>query len=141
MASEETRRIIAEACAAADRACEQSEQFEMRQRSNAQTLVYKTFETPMPHQQPQQSATVWDGETERRWTAWCDGRIKLILEDYLDVIGEFVAQEQNKQDAALIKKLNEEVGALRADFEVIRAHAKGEIVDLPPVPLRKRNVA
>ncbi len=47
-----------------------------------------------------------------------------MIEDAVGVIGEFVAEEQNKQDAALMKKMNQlrdEINALRSELEVLRA--------------------
>ncbi len=77
-------------------------------RRHGPSLVFKTKEDALVTQpQPTQP-------TEQR----------LTLEDVIEVIGEFVAEEQNKQDAALIKKmsqLRDEIDALRSELEVLRA--------------------
>ena len=59
-----------------------------------------------------------------------------LISSVADVLVENIAAvfASRKQ----IKQLREEIGQLRADLTIQKAHGSGEVIDLPALPLRNR---
>jgi hypothetical protein len=98
-----------------------------REREEARSqMVYKTYEPPQP---VQQYATKDDG-----WNRWFAEsfhnhfaeNIARNNEMLVDVIGE----EVGALDNAVVKKLQTEIGSLRAELEVLRSIVRGEVTSI-----------
>jgi hypothetical protein len=95
---------------------------------------------PAPVPQPNQP-TVAEIEMLRSqdWARFVDGRLSAALaahdELWRDVIGAVIAEERKKMRA----EISAEVGQLRADVTVQKAHAGGDVVELPPFIERRRH--
>jgi hypothetical protein len=98
--------------------------------------------TPMPMQQPQQSApAVMDKATSDAWNKWMSDYVKeyvhhkfeIYSEAALDGIGEAFSlfrAEERKLVAEEIQKLREEIGQLRAEMTLATGIQRGEIAQL-----------
>jgi len=102
----------------------------------SQRLVFKTYD-PQPMQQ---QSTVMDAEQQKQWDTWCDGRIEKKMRDvFIDAIAEFVSKYVTKRIEAEVAKLNEQIGSLRADNEILRSIVAGKTINI--VRKDDRNVA
>lgn len=138
----ETAWLIAEAERIDNEARRRHEEFETRQaeREQAQArteIVYKTYEPPMQQQQ----AADLDPATQARWDSWLDHRVM----NTLDAVIEVIAEEMNAREKALVDailKLREEIGAVRAEVEILRQHkASKDAVEGNVTPIKGRSDA
>ena len=78
-----------------------------------------------------------DAET-LRWQNYIDGKISAAIaardEFWRDVFGAVIAEERKKMRA----EVQERIGLLRADLTIEKAAERGDVVELPALPLRNR---
>jgi hypothetical protein len=96
-----------------------------KQRRSGSELVYKTYEPP------QQQSTTMDAATQAGWDAWVTAHIKkalaaqpLFSNAQIDTLAEFVSEYATKR----INGLQQDIGALRADIEILRTIVKSHNV-------------
>ena len=105
-----------------------------REQAQARTeIVYKTFESKPAKQQ--RSAAVMDAQTDARWNEWFEQSFINAAERWLipaagDAMGDLIAE--------LRKEFEKELGQIRGELEILRAHkASNDVV----TSIRNRDAA
>jgi hypothetical protein len=60
------------------------------------------------------------------WDRWADDKISAALEKFADFLGEFVGETQKEER----KRVDEQLGELRAELTTLRSIVKGEVAPL-----------
>jgi hypothetical protein len=72
-----------------------------------------------------------DAEQAKQWAEWADARIARALAEHdrlmNDVLGQVIAEERK----SMRDYVAEQIGKLRAELNVAKAHESGKILDLP----------
>ena len=88
-----------------------------------------------------QTAAELNQQRTREWEAWADARIDRALAEHnrglTEVLGQVVAEERHR----MREHVAEQIGLLRAELTVQREAERGQILDLPALPLRRRDAA
>ena len=75
------------------------------------------------------------------WNRWCDARIAAALAEqdriHIKATGQALAQFRKQ----LRDEIAEQIGLLRAELTIAKAHDAGRVIDLPALPLRRRGDA
>ena len=75
------------------------------------------------------------------WNRWCDARIAAAMAErdriHIEATGQALATIRRQ----LRDEFAEQLGQLRAELTVQRAHESGQVLDLPRLPWRRRSDA
>ena len=87
----------------------------------------------------EQTTAEVNAKRTRDWERWCDARIARAIEcertDILKAAGQAVGMIREQ----LRDEIQEAVGGLRAELNVLRAAEKADVITLPALPLRRRS--
>jgi hypothetical protein len=125
-------------------ALERLADFEVERRDHSAEYWRRPEPPPAPAPQPPQPS-VAEVEALRAadWTKFVDGRIEAALAQYHEAASmrPITREVIRGLVAELRKEIAAEVGSLRADVEIAKAHAEhresGDVIDLPPVLPRR----
>ena len=75
------------------------------------------------------------------WDRWCDARIAAVLAEHDRVTIEATGMALGKIRKQLRDEFAEQLGQLRTEISIAKAHEDGQIVDLPSPLVRRRSDA
>ena len=91
-------------------------------------------------QEREKMASETNEQRTRDWERWADARIDAAIDATLDELTKAIGQVVGEERKYFHAYIDEQIGLLRAELTVQRAHESGKVLDLPAVPLiRKPN--